>query len=110
MVLVRGLIMKLKELLETKPHDFHLSHVYIYADCLKQCRCIKCLDRFDVDYDIPNGKQQLIDKIIKKYGEREVSTIGDYAGQSCVFRTEIKLKPLDEELSALIKLVKGVKE
>ena len=110
MVLVRGLIMKLKKLLETKPHDYHLSHVYIYVDCLKQCRCIKCLDRFDVDYNMPNGKQHLIDKIIKKYGEREVSTIRDYAGQSCVFRTEIKLKPLDEELSALIKLVKGVKE
>ena len=103
MVLVRRLIMKLKKLLETKPHEYHLSHVFIYADCLKQCRRIKFLDRFDIDYDVPNAKQHLIDKIIKKYGEREVLTIGDYAGQSCVFRTEIKLKPLDEELSVLIK-------
>ena len=110
MILVRGLTMKLKKLLENNPHGYHLSHVYIYADCLKQCRRIKFLDKFDVDYDVPNAKQHLIDQIIKKYGEREVLTIGDYAGQSCVFRTEIKLKPLDEELSALIKLVKGVKE
>ena len=99
MVLVRESIMKLKELLETKPHDYHLSHVFIYADCLKQCRRIKFLDRFDIDYDVPNSKQNLIDKIIKKYGKREVSHISDHADQFCVFRTEIELKPLDEELN-----------
>ena len=43
--------MKLKKLLETKPHGYHLSHVFIYAD------------------------------------------------QFCVFRTEIELKPLAEELN-----------
>lgn len=48
--------MTVKELLETKPHDYHLSHVYIYADCLKQCRRMKFLDKFDVDYDVPNAK------------------------------------------------------
>lgn len=36
--------MTVKELLETKPHDYHLSHVYIYTDCLKQCRRMKFLD------------------------------------------------------------------
>ena len=91
--------MKLKKLLENNPHGYHLSHVFIYADCLKQCRRIKFLDRFDVDFDVPNGKQQLIDKIIKKYGEREVSRVSDRAGQFCAFRTEIELKPLDEELN-----------
>ena len=91
--------MTVKELLENKPHDYHLSHVYIYADCLKQCRRIKFLDKFEIDYDVPNSKQHLIDKIIKKYGEREVSHVGDRAGQFCVFRTEIELKPLDEELN-----------
>ena len=91
--------MTVKELLENKPHDYHLSHVYIYADCLKQCRRIKFLDKFEIDYDVPNGKQVLIDKIIKKYGEREVSRISDRSGQFCVFRTEIELKPLDEELN-----------
>lgn len=91
--------MKLKELLETKPHEYHLSHVFIYVDCLKQCRRIKFLDRFDIDYDVPNGKQNLIDQITKKYGEREVSHISDRADQFCVFRTEIELKPLDEELN-----------
>ena len=91
--------MTVKELLETKPHDYHLSHVYIYADCLKQCRRIKFLDKFEIDYDVPNSKQHLIDKIIKKYGEREVSHISDRAGQFCAFRTEIELKPLDEELN-----------
>ena len=95
--------MTVKELLETKPHDFYLSHVYIYADCLKQCHRMKFLDRFEIDYDVPNGKQNLIDKIIKKYGEREVSHISDHADQFFVFRTEIELKPLDEELSVLIK-------
>ena len=48
---------------------------------------------------VPNSKQHLIDKIIKKYGEREVSHVSDRAGQFCVFRTEIELKPLDEELN-----------
>ena len=91
--------MTVKELLETKPHDYHLSHVFIYADCLKQCRRIKFLDKFEIDYDVPNSKQVLIDQIIKKYGEREVSRISDKAGQFCVFRTEIELKPLDEELN-----------
>lgn len=91
--------MTVKELLETKPHDYHLSHVYIYADCLKQCRRIKFLDKFEIDYDVPNSKQHLIDQIIKKYGEREVSHVSDHAGQFCEFRTEIKLKPLDEELN-----------
>lgn len=91
--------MQLKKLLENSPHDYPLYHVYIYADCLKQCRCIKCLDRFDVDYGMPNGKQHLIDKIIKKYGEHEVSNISGYADQFCVFRTEIILKPLDEKLN-----------
>ena len=99
MVLVKRLIMKLKKLLETKPHEYHLFHVFIYADCLKQCRRIKFLDRFDIDYDVPNSKQHLIDKIIKKYGKREVLHISDYADQFCVFRTEIELKPLDEELN-----------
>ena len=99
MVLARGLIMKLKKLLETNPHEYHLFHVFIYADCLKQCRRIKFLDRFDIDYDVPNSKQYLIDKIIKKYGKREVLAIHDYADQFCVFRTEIELKPLDEELN-----------
>ena len=98
-ILTGDLIMKLKELLETKPHDYHLSHVFIYADCLKQCRRIKFLDRFDIDYDVPNGKQNLIDQITKKYGEREVSHISDRAGQFCAFRTEIELKPLAEELN-----------
>ena len=91
--------MKLKKLLETKPHEYHLFHVFIYADCLKQCRRIKFLDRFDIDYDVPNGKQNLIDQITKKYGERAVSRVSDHAGQFCVFRTEIELKPLDEELN-----------
>ena len=91
--------MTVKELLETKPHDYHLSHVFIYADCLKQCRCIKFLDRFDIDYDVPNSKQHLIDQIIKKYGKREVLRISDHAGQFYVFRTEIELKPLAEELN-----------
>ena len=91
--------MKVKELLETKPHDYHLSHVYIYADCLKQCRRIKFLDKFEVDYDVPNCKQNLIDQIIIKYGEREVSHVSDKAGQFCAFRTEIELKPLAEELN-----------
>ena len=91
--------MKVKELLETNPHDFYLSHVYIYADCLKQCHCMKFLDRFEIDYDVPNGKQHLIDQIIKKYGEREVSDASDHADEFCVFRTEIELKPLDKELS-----------
>lgn len=95
--------MKVKELLETNPHDYYLSHVYIYADCLKQCRRMKFLDKFEIDYDVPNGKQNLIDKIIKKYGEREVSDVSDHADEFCVFRTEIELKPLDEELSVLIK-------
>ena len=99
MILVRESIMKLKELLETKPHEYHLFHVFIYADCLKQCRRIKFLDRFDIDYDVPNSKQNLINKIIKKYGKREVSHISDYADQFCVFRTEIELKPLAEELN-----------
>ena len=94
--------MIVKELL-TKPHDFYLYHVYIYADCIKQCRCMKFLDRFEIDYDVPNGKQHLIDQIIKKYGEREVSDVSDHADEFCVFRTEIELKPLDEELSVLIK-------
>lgn len=91
--------MTVKELLETKPHDYHLSHVFIYADCLKQCRRIKFLDKFEIDYDVPNAKQVLIDQIIKKYGEREVSHISDRSGQFCAFRTEIELKPLDEELN-----------
>ena len=98
MVLVKGLIMKLKKLLETSPRGYYLHHVYVYADC-KQCRRMKFLDKFDIDYDVPNSKQNLIDKIIKKYGEREVSHISDRAGQFCVFRTEIELKPLDEELN-----------
>ena len=100
--------MTVKELLETKPHDYYLSHVYIYADCLKPCRRIKFLDKFDVDYDVPNRKQHLIEKIIKKYGEREVSNVSDHADQFCVFRTEIELKPLDEELSMLIKSFKKI--
>ena len=92
--------MTVKELLETKQHDYYLSHhVYIYADCLKQCRRIKFLDKFDVDYDVPNRKQHLIEKIIKKYGEREVSNVSDHADQFGVFRTEIELKPLAEELN-----------
>ena len=91
--------MTVKELLETKPHDYYLSHVYIYADCLKQCRRMKFLDKFDIDYDVSNSKQHLIDQIIKKYGEREVLRISDHAGQFCVFRTEIELKPLAEELN-----------
>lgn len=91
--------MTVKELLETKPHDYYLHHVYIYADCLKQCRRMKFLDKFEIDYDVPNGKQKLINQIIKKYGEREVSDVGDHADQFCVFRTEIELKPLDEDLS-----------
>lgn len=91
--------MTVKELLETKPHDYHLSHVYIYTDCLKQCRRMKFLDKFDIDYDVPNSKQNLIDKIIKKYGEREVLNVSDHADQFCVFRTEIELKLLDEELN-----------
>ena len=91
--------MTVKELLETKPHDFYLSHVYIYADCLKQCRRMKFLDKFEIDYDVPNSKQHLIDQIIKKYGKREVLRISDHAGQFCVFRTEIELKPLAEELN-----------
>ena len=95
--------MTVKDLLETKPHDFYLSHVYIYADYLKQCHCMKFLDKFEIDYDVPNGKQHLIDQIIKKYGEREVSDVSDHADEFCVFRTEIELKPLDKELSVLIK-------
>lgn len=95
--------MTVKELLETKPYDFYLTNVYIYADCLKQCRHMKFLDKFEMDYDIPNGKQHLINKIIKKYGEREVSDVSDHADEFCVFRTEIELKPLDEELCVLIK-------
>ena len=91
--------MTVRELLETKPHDFYLSHVYIYADCLKQCRRMKFLDKFDIDYDVSNSKQHLIDQIIKKYGEREVSHVSDHADQFCVFRTEIELKPLDKELN-----------
>lgn len=91
--------MTVKELLETKPHDYYLSHVSIYVDCLKQCRRIKFLDNFEIDDDVPNSKQHLIDQIIKKYGEREVSDISDYADPFCEFRTEIKLKPLDEELN-----------
>ena len=91
--------MTVRELLETKQHDYYLSHVYIYADCLKQCRRIKFLDKFDIDYDVPNSKKHLIDKIIKKYGDREVSNVSDHADQFCVFRTEIELKPLDEELN-----------
>lgn len=91
--------MTVKELLENNPHGYHLSHVYIYADCLKQCRRIKFLDKFEVDYDVPNAKQCLIDKIIKKYGEREVSHVSDRAGQFCVYRTEIELKPLAKELN-----------
>ena len=59
----------------------------------------KVLDKFEIDYDVPNAKQNLIDQIIKKYGEREVSRINDKVGQFCVFRTEIELKPLDEELN-----------
>ena len=99
--------MKVKKRLETKQHDYYLSHhVYIYADCLKQCRRIKFLDKFDVDYDVPNRKQHLIEKIIKKYVEREVSNVSDHADQFGVFRTEIELKPLDEELSMLIKSFK----
>ena len=91
--------MTVKELLETKPHNYHLSHVYIYADCLKQCRRIKFLDKFEIDYDVPKYKQHLINKIIKKYGKRKVLRISDYADQFCVFRTEITLKPLDKELN-----------
>ena len=94
--------MTVKELLETNQHGYYLSHhVYIYADCLKQCRRIKFLDKFDVDvdHDVPNRKQHLIEKIIKKYGEREVSNVSDHADQFFVFRTEIELKPLDEELN-----------
>ena len=91
--------MTVKELLETKPHDYHLSHVFIYADCAKQLRRIKFLDKFEIDYDVPNAKQVLIDQIIKKYGEREVSRVSDRSGQFCAFRTEIELKPLDEELN-----------
>ena len=64
---------------------------------------MKFLDRFEIDYDLLNGKQHLIDQIIKKYGEREVSDVSDHADEFCVFRTEIELKPLDEELSVLIK-------
>ena len=60
---------------------------------------MKFLDKFDIDYDVPNSKQHLINKIIKKYGKREVLHISDYADQFCVFRTEIELKPLDEELN-----------
>ena len=41
----------------------------------------------------------LLKKIIKKYGKREVSNVNDHAGQFCVFRTEIELKHLDEELN-----------
>ena len=91
--------MTVKELLETNPHGYYLFHVYIYADCLKQCRGIKFLDKFDIDYDVPNSQQHLINKIIKKYGEREVSHVSDHADQFCVFRTEIELKPLDKELN-----------
>ena len=91
--------MKLKKLLETNPHRYYLSHVYIYADCIKQCRRMKFLDKFEIDYDVPNSKQHLIDQIIKKYGEREVSDVSDHADEFCVFRTEIELKPLDEELN-----------
>lgn len=90
--------MTVKELLETKPHDFYLTNVYIYANCLKQCHRMKFLDKFEMDYDMPNGKQQLIDKIIKEYGECEVSDVSDYADQFCVFRTQIELIPLDKEL------------
>ena len=85
--------MTVKDVLETKPHDFYLSHIYIYADCMK------FLDRFEIDYDVPNAKQHLIDQVIKKYGECEVLRISDHADQFCVFRTEIELKPLDEELN-----------
>ena len=91
--------MKLKKLLETKPHEYHLFHVFIYADCLKQCRRMKFLDKFEIDYDVPNSKQHLIDQIIKKYGKREVLRISDHADQFCVFRTEIELKPLNKELN-----------
>ena len=91
--------MTVKELLENNPHGYHLSHVYIYAICLKQCRRMKFLDKFDIDYDVPNSKQHLIDQIIKKYGEREVLSISDHADQFCVFRTEIELKPLAKELN-----------
>lgn len=92
--------MTVKELLETNSHGYYLSHhVYIYADYLKQCRRIKFLDKFDVDCDVLNRKQHLIEKIIKKYGEREVSNVSDHADQFGVFRTEIELKPLDEELN-----------
>ena len=59
----------------------------------------KVLDKFEIDYDVPNAKQNLIDQIIKKYGERDVSHISDKAGQFCTFRTEIELKPLDKELN-----------
>ena len=91
--------MTVKELLKTNPHGYYLFHVYIYANCLKQCRCMKFLDKFEIDYDVSNSKQHLINKIIKKYGKFEVSKIHDYADQFGVFRTEIELKPLDEELS-----------
>lgn len=91
--------MKLKELLETNPRGYYLFHVYIYANCLKQCRCMKFLDKFDIDYDVPNSKQNLIDKIIKKYGKREVLRISDHADQFCVYSTEIELKPLAKELN-----------
>ena len=96
--------MTVKELLETNLYGYFLFHVYIYADCLKQYRRMKFLDKFEIDYDVPNGKQHLIDKIIKKYGEREVLNVRGYADPACVYRTEIELKPLDEELSD-----KGVK-
>ena len=91
--------MKLKELLETNPHGYYLFHVYIYANCLKQCRRMKFLDKFEIDYDVPNSKQHLIDQIIKKYGKREVLNVSDYADQFCEFRTEIVLKPLAKELN-----------
>lgn len=67
---------------------------------------MKFLDKFEIDYDVSNSKQHLINKIIKKYGKFEVSNIRDYADQFGVFRTEIEIKPLDEELSMLIKSFK----
>ena len=53
------------------------------------------------------ASKNLLTKLLKKYGEREVSDVGDHADEFCVFRTQIELKPLDEDLSVLIKGIKN---
>lgn len=88
--------MKVKEFLETYPHNYHWSHVQIWSDLRKFGGNYKRLDCIDINRDLPNSKQDLFNRIIEKYGECEVKSATDKASNFCVYVTEIELKAKEE--------------